>query len=184
MKVSNERMAKADDDLKALEEKAEEILKVSRVPNETEALPELLRGPLAIVDDLLDPTGTKSSAGSDSTDLKLMEAAYSTAESNEFAGMVRFFVFHPHSSTKQALMSGNIGPASANHGGFLQTYPNPLTRFAGGSVSTGGESQTTPGSSGTGMDSVTSSASLSALARQAKKPDGKTRSKFVIACTL
>ncbi|KAM6497337.1 hypothetical protein JOM56_007810 [Amanita muscaria] len=138
---------------------------LTMVPNETEALPDLLRDPLAIADDLLDPTATKSSAGSDSTDSKPTEAADSTAESNgKIAGT-------------QSLTSGNVvrGPASANHGGllgFLQNYPNPLTRFAGGSVSTGGECHTTRGSSGTGMDSVTSPASSSGSNTTSQKVPG------------
>jgi len=65
-----------------------------RMPNEAEALPSMLRVPLAIADDLLDPAAMKSGTTADSADLKLVEKPAAETEPNgEPARSVRV-VFH------------------------------------------------------------------------------------------
>ncbi|PFH50939.1 hypothetical protein AMATHDRAFT_60111 [Amanita thiersii Skay4041] len=99
---------------------------LTMVPNEAEALPEMLRAPLAFADDLLEPAAIRSST-LDGRDPKVEEgkAAPEPEPSGEGAG-----------TGGDGAPAGRV-PSQANTGGllgFLHNYPNPLTRFASGSL--------------------------------------------------
>jgi len=98
---------------------------------------------LAIADDLLDPAAMKSATTVVSTDWTLAAKAAAETEPNG------------EPARRGGLEAGNItrGPAQTTTGGllgFLQSYPNPLTRFA----SNGGNNHTNPASLAIGASSA------------------------------
>ncbi|KAF8623144.1 hypothetical protein AX17_007533 [Amanita inopinata Kibby_2008] len=138
------------------------------VPNETEALPEMLRVPLAIADDLLVPAVIDSPAPGDHESQLAEEANADTEAGGESAGTATDAA-HIARASGQANSGGLLG--------FLQGYPNPLTRFTTGSISSNnGSGQTS--SAGTGPDSTlnasiaNSRATVSANATSQKVPGG------------
>ncbi|KAF8634618.1 hypothetical protein AX15_000823 [Amanita polypyramis BW_CC] len=133
------------------------------VPNEAEALPEMLTAPLAVADNLLNPAAMKAAA-LDNQESKPMEVTVTDPESNgEPAG------------TQAVEMAGVRAPTQANPGGllgFLQGYPNPLTRFTGGSVPNGIGGHTTTGTGASSASNVLSTCTAPAPGSSSEKVPG------------
>ncbi|KAF8336174.1 hypothetical protein F5887DRAFT_1161379 [Amanita rubescens] len=152
------------------------------VPNEAEALPEMLRIPLAVADDLLDPTAMKLPTTDNPKPVE--EAVTEPGPNGEPARTVRIpHVLHAHQllnkDNKQAAEAAKVAgaPTRVNSGGFLgflQGYPNPLTRFASGSISNGsnGHTATNTGTSSAPSASPTDTGKSVSSASIEKVPGG------------
>ncbi|KAF8972730.1 hypothetical protein BDZ97DRAFT_1782409 [Flammula alnicola] len=131
---------------------------LSRIPNDAEPLPEELKAPIAVADDLLLPTAASGQKAGD----QVNGAQQLKTEENENNALETGSNSEDTPGTPKSEAPATGGPhvahvASSGPGGllgFFQAYPNPLTRFTVGASATasagGSGSKAVTGSSGGG----------------------------------
>ncbi|KAK2464042.1 hypothetical protein APHAL10511_003986 [Amanita phalloides] len=144
------------------------------VPNEAEALPEVLRVPLAIADVLLEPAAMKPTTTAIQDSKHVAEAVTEPEPNGETA--------KTQAAETASVVRTPVQASSGGLFGFLQVYPNALTRFASGSISTGSKGHTTTGSGIASETGVPSHLTVPASSTE-KVPGGFREMSTAVAAT-